>query len=140
MNVWLRWGLIILGLVIIFALVGYLQSEGIIPEFGWQGLTMVFAAFAAPFKAIFSGFGSQSKLIEQLTDKHKTIREQESVHRQDTDQVILEKETKIKELDKKLEEINRKIETIETKKTDVLREVETMSDQEKQNEAMQYWG
>lgn len=140
MKLWIRIIGIVLGLAVILAIIGYLQSEGIIPEFKWQGLTMLAAGLAGPIKLLVKSFGGKMKYVDELEEKHAKIREDEVIHRQQTDSEILAKETKIKELNSKINTLDNKINTIKEKQSQIPGEIENMTDEEKQNEAIKVWG
>ncbi|PIE85974.1 MAG: hypothetical protein CSA05_02945 [Bacteroidia bacterium] len=130
----------IFGILLILGIVGYLQSEGIIKEFKWQTLSMIAAAAAGPIKLIFKIFSSSSTKLDEILNEQAATREKEIVHRETMDREILEKEKRIEVLNKKLENIDAKIQKLETKKETVDSEIEVMSDEEKTNEALKYWG
>lgn len=135
---WLIIAAVILGVII---LLGVLSGFGLLPEFSWQGLTMLFAGLAGPaqygYNRVRDNMGSET---EQVLDKHKEIKKEEVKHREQIDKELKEKEAKIEALDKEIKLIETKIELIEVKRQNVSKEVKQMTTDEKIDEAQNLWG
>lgn len=133
-----RW-LITIGIIILVLIViGVLYENGSL-DFEWQTLTMIFAAAAGPYAFVKNKLLKDSR-TQELLKKHEVIRNEEVVHRKQTDEDIAEKQRKIEMLNKELELAEQRLEIIEAKKEKVDKQVKEMSVDELQDEAINYFG
>lgn len=117
-----------------FVVAGYLVYNGIIT---WQPLTMLFAAIAAPFRFLYGLFGSKE---EEIRERHRQVREAESVFQENLAAKIQEREDKITMLNRQVELIDGKLELLRQKRKLVDQEVESMSLSELQSEGQRLFG
>ena len=133
--------LVVIAIVVVIALgvIGYLYTQGYLQDFEWQTATMFFAALAGPYKMVMKWLKGNPE-EDEILGKHDKIKEEEKIHRAETDAKIQEKTQKIEELDKELEVVNKKIELVQAQKADVTTEVDQMSEDELKNEAQSLFG
>jgi peptidoglycan hydrolase CwlO-like protein len=96
-----KWFWIILIIIVIFLILGFLYSEGLI-KVKWQFLAMVLAAAAAPFNLIKNylagGTGKTDKILERQkdrVDKEKKRRARFDVYMKQKDEKINELESEV---------------------------------------------
>jgi septal ring factor EnvC (AmiA/AmiB activator) len=134
-----RW--IIIGAIILVALLifGLFYSQGYFSGVSWQGFTILAAALAAPFQFIF-GKAKQMTQTENFLKQNEAKQKEEKVHREQYDQMIADREKKLKELDKDIELLKTKVELVDQKREKVHEEVQNMTPQQKTKEAQDLWG
>jgi len=138
MEMFKRWGITIGIIVLVLIVIGVLYDNGVL-DFEWQGLTMLFAALAAPYTLI-KRWLVKDNYAQSIEDKYEELNRKEVKHRTETDAKIKEKELKIEELEVKIKNSEKEVERIEKKKKKVKKEVEQMSLDELQEEGANYFG
>ena len=133
-----RWLITIGVIVLVLIVIGILYDNGML-NFRWQGLTMVFAALAAPYTLVKNWLIKDRK-TQTLVNQHKDMLENEKKHRKDFDEQIKLKEDRIKLLDEEIKKSEKKVKEIEIKKKSVSKEVKEMSIEELQSEGVKYFG
>ena len=128
-----HWLIVIVILVAVFLIVGFLSDQGYL-NVKWQGLAMIIAAIAGPYKLLKNYINGGSKKTEKILDKHQKIEEEEKVHRVEYDQKIEEREKKIEKLDKEIDDLDKEIEKVEEKRKKVDKQTEKMSLDDLQND------
>ncbi len=124
----------ILVVVALGALV-FLSSQGVIP--GWQVLTMLGAAIAAPFKLLMNLFGDKEA---EIRAKHEKIRQQEAAFQESLDKEIEERKQKIERLNLEVASLDSKIDALKKKREMVDEEVENMNVAQLQVEGRRLFG
>ncbi len=133
-----RWLITIGIIVLVLIIIGVLYENGVL-DFEWQGLTMIFAALAAPY-TIVKKWLEKDSYSQGIEDKYEELNRQEVKHRTETDIEIKEKELKIEELEIEIKNKEKEVERIEHKKKEVKKKVEQMSLDELQEEGANYFG
>lgn len=120
--------------ILAIALVVYLHHIGVIR---WQFLTVLFAAFAAPFKWIVGLFtGSEAKIRE----RHAEVREQEATFQAELERRVLEREQRIAELNREIQMLNERLVTIENERRVVYEAVSKLPVEEQQKLGEELFG
>ncbi|MFQ5606046.1 MAG: hypothetical protein ACE5HS_22465 [bacterium] len=130
MKKWLI-GLLILGAIVAIV---YLDSKGII---GWQPLSMLFAAIAAPFRLLMGIFGNKE---EEIRRKHAAIRQQEAEYQSQLEGKILTHEQRVLALAREVEVLDARIEVLKKRRAQVDAEVDKMSVSQLQKAGKKYFG
>ena len=134
-----HWLIVIIVVIAIFLIVGFLHDQGLL-NVKWQGLAILIAIIAGPYKLLKNYLTGGSKKTDKIIDKHLKIEAEEKIHRKEYDEKIIEKEEKIQELEKEIIYLDKKIEKVEKKKKNVYKEVEKMDLDEVQNEFADLYG
>ena len=103
-------------------------------EMKWQTVTMLIAAFAAPFKF----FLGESE--EDIKKEHAEIRKREEKYQKDLGQKVVYREERIHELEQEIHNLDEQLSTIERRKQEINKEVDNMSLQELQLAGRKYFG
>ncbi len=114
--------------VVIGALV-YLSRAGLIP--GWQTLSIVFAAVAAPFKLLMSLFGDKEAEIRAA---HAKLREQEGDYQANLDSRIQSRQLSVDKLNQDIQAIDGRIDELRQRRENIDQQVEQMGLEELQSE------
>jgi hypothetical protein len=133
-----RWWITIIVIVAVLIVIGILYDNGML-NFKWTGLTMLFAALAGPYMFV-KNWLLRNREAQDILGKHEKMRADEKIHRKETDDEILKKEQRIKDLNKDIELSEKKIQLLEEKKKNVVKDVKKMSIEETQDEAINYFG
>ncbi|MEN9444742.1 MAG: hypothetical protein RIS47_1632 [Bacteroidota bacterium] len=132
------WILLIIVVVAIGAVIA-LSATGLMPKLSWQTLTMLAAAFASPFKALFDNFTKKDE-VDQIADKQKAVREAEEGYRKEMDAKYAEQQRKLDEINKEIEVKNVKLEVIEEKKKRIAAETKSLTIEQTKSEAKDLFG
>ena len=136
-RTWFWIGIII---ILLLGVLGYLYHKGLIHT-SWQWLTIILAAAAAPFKLLTSIFTDPKKQIEKIQKQQQARIAGEQQHRITYDQVIIEKEKRIRELEAKVNQLEDQIDQYELQKQSTKQEIMTTNDVETlSDEFMQAYG
>ena len=133
-----RWLITIGVIVVVLIVIGILYDNGML-NFRWQGLTMVFAALAAPY-TLLKNWLIKDRKTQTLINDHKDMLNKEKEHRKEYDEKIKLKEERIKLLNEEIKNSEQKVKEIEIKKKEVNKEVKEMSIEELQSEGVKYFG
>jgi peptidoglycan hydrolase CwlO-like protein len=133
-----RWWITIAIIVGVLILIGVLYENGLLNT-QWTGLSMIFAALAGPYTAIKSWLG-KDRTSEAVMKKYEYLKKEETQHRETTDLEIQEREERIRELDQKISDTQKEVEEIQRRKEKVREEIDDMSIEELQDEAVNYFG
>ena len=133
-----RWWITIAIIVGALILIGVLYENGLLNT-QWTGLSMVFAALAGPSTAITRSLG-KDRSTEAVYEKYEYLKKEETQHRETTDVEIQEREERIRELDQKISDAQKEVEEIQRRKEKVREEIDDMSIEELQDEAINYFG
>ncbi|MFQ5652147.1 MAG: hypothetical protein ACE5IY_19635 [bacterium] len=125
---------ILLALVAIAAVI-YLSKIGVLP--GWQFITMIAAAVAAPFKLLLNVLGDKEA---QIRKKHEQIRQQESEYQSLLDQSIEQRKQNILRLNMEIDKLDSKIDALKKKSELIDEEVEQMGLEQLQSEGRRLFG
>lgn len=136
MRSWLWVGLIV---VAIFLIVGFLHDQGYL-DVKWQGLAIIIAAIAGPYKLIKNYITGGSVKSQQLIEKHKKIGEEERARKKVYDEIIVEKEKEIEKLQREVEYLDRRIEDEKDSRKDIDEKVKNMDLDEKQDKLSDFFG
>ena len=121
-----KWIIIILVLVVAAALY-YMEMK-------WQTVTMLIAAFAAPFKYFFG------ESEEDIKKEHEAIRKREKKYREDLGQKVVQREERIRDLEQEIQDLDSQLAAIERRKREINKEVDNMSLRELQLAGRKYFG
>ena len=106
-----KWFWILLIIILIFAVLGFLYSQGLI-NVKWQPLAMILAAFAAPFtflkNFISGGTGKTSKILQQ--QKNRVA--EENKRRVQFDAYVKAKDERINELEAEVVKLETEVDSI----------------------------
>lgn len=133
-----RWWITIAIIVVALIAIGVLYENGLL-DTEWTGLSIIFAALAGPYTAIKSWLG-KDRTTESVLKKYEYLKKDEKQHRQITDEEIAAREERIVELDKKIADAQKEIDEIQRRKEIMREEVDDMSIDELQDEAVNYFG
>ena len=132
---------VVLGVLIIIGIIGFLQSQGVIPEFKWQTLTMIFAGLAAPFQLLARSFkSSDDEYPEKVIEEQEKAKEIERKHREEVDKSIKEKELRIELLNREVQTLDSRMQILKEKQQTIEPTIKKMSDSNKKSEAQDLWG
>ena len=121
-----KW-IILIVLLIVAAVLYYMEMK-------WQTVTMLIAAFAAPFKFFFG------ESEEDIKKEHAAIRKREQKYQQDLGQKVVHRQERIYELEQEIINLDEQLSDIERKKRKISKEVDNMSLQELQLAGRKYFG
>jgi septal ring factor EnvC (AmiA/AmiB activator) len=126
----------IIGFIIIIVLIGvvYLDKKGLL---GWQTISIIVAAIAAPFKFLMGIFANK---VEEIKKKHDEIRQQEAGYQAEIESKIQEREQRISNLTKELDILDSRIDVLKKQRELIDSEVEKMSLKELQEAGRKYFG
>ncbi len=133
------WIWVIIIIIAVFLIVGFLHDQGYL-NVKWQGLAMIFAVIAGPYKLLKNYIGGGSKKTKKMIEKHKQVAEEEKVHRKTYDADIAKKEDEIIKLEAEVEKLDKKIEDVRKEQQNIPKEVNNMSIDETQNEFLELYG
>ena len=134
-----HWIIVIVIIVAIFLVIGFLHDQGLL-NVKWQGLAMILAVIAGPYKLIKNYITGGTKKTDKILEKHEKIEAEEKIHREEYDKKVKEKEEKIQELENEIVYLDKKIKKVEKKKKNVHKEVEEMDMDELQDEFTDLYG
>ena len=122
---------IMLAVLVVGVIAGlvFLSKAGLIP--GWQALTMIFAAVAAPFKLLMNIFGNTEADIRKT---HEKIRQRESGYQEELESKIQERQSRIDKLNQDINTLDSKIESLRLRRENIDLQVEQMGLEELQSE------
>lgn len=132
-----KWIFGILIFIVGISILAYLYETGGL-DFGWQTLTIIAAALAAPIKWIINIFKTDT--IDEIKIKHEKIRDLEKQFQENLESSFNEKQRKIDMINKELELIDSKIKILDLKKQKVSEYVNGMSVEEKRNTFIELFG
>jgi hypothetical protein len=135
-NKWLLTGIII---VIVLIIVGIAYDQGLFDNIHASTIAMLVAGLAAPYMAL-KNWITGDKFRQQFRDKYTQMESDETVHRTDYDQKIVEKEQRVSELDKQIQLLDAKLEVLELKKKNVEQTVNKMSVDDTKKEVQNLFG
>lgn len=124
---------IFIGIIVLLLIVGFLYSQGLI-NVKWQWLTVILAALAAPFQLIASLFSSPNKKIIELQNRQQQRIAEEQQHRLQYDNILREKDQKIKELEITINKMKDRISELELQKQEKEKEIQNINDPQKLQE------
>lgn len=133
-----RW-MITIGLIVVALIViGVMHERGML-NFKWQVLTMIFAALAGPY-TLLKRFLIKDPRMREIENEQKINWKEEKEHRANIDAELAEKDAQIQKIRNELELAEKRLELIEAKKENIKKDIDKMSLEEKQNQAINYFG
>jgi uncharacterized protein YlxW (UPF0749 family) len=112
-------------LVIVAAGLIYVVESGLIK---WQPLTIIVAAVMAPFRFIWSLFGSE----KEIRDRHEKKRDEEHAFQLALEQKIQQREERVANLYKEVDYLEARMQVLRTEKEKISEELKTMTAEKKQ--------
>jgi cell division protein FtsB len=131
--------------IIILILIGLLIGLGImqdtkIIDIKWQWLSILVAAFIAPFKYLYSMLTPNKEKIQAIKDQHEMVRDQEHNYQKELEGRIQEREARIEVLNKEVEVLNSRVRLLEEKSKRVDDMVNNMTVDEKKEKFKELFG
>lgn len=114
-------------LIVIFLILGFLYSQGLI-KVKWQFLAMVLAAAAAPFKLLKNYLSGGSVKTDEILKRQKDRVEQEKKRRAQFNIYSQKKDARISELEAEVVVLKDKISNTELETEQNKKEVNNMTD------------
>lgn len=114
-------------LIVIFLILGFLYSQGLI-KVKWQFLAMVLAAAAAPFNLLKNYLSGGSVKTDKILERQRNRVEQEKKRRAQFDIYSKEKDAKISELEAEVVVLKDEISNIELEAEQNKKEVNDMTE------------
>lgn len=133
------WIWVILIVIALFLIVGFLDDQGYL-NVKWQGLAIILAAIAGPYKLLKNYIEGGSAKSKQILEKHKKVAEDEKIHREVYDQEIERREKEIEKLETKVKYLDKKIEKVREEQKEIPKEVENLTLDETKNEFLDLYG
>ncbi len=133
------WIWVILIVIAVFLIVGFLHDQGYL-NVKWQGLAIILAAIAGPYKLLKNYIGGGSVKSKQILEKHKKVAEEENIHRKVYDKEIERREEEIEKLETKVKYLDKKIEKVRDERKEIPKEVEKLDLDETRNEFLDLYG
>ncbi len=122
-----KWFWIILIIILVFLVLGFLYSQGLI-NVRWQFLAMILAGFAAPFTIIKNFLAGGNSKTNKLIQRHKDRVTQENLRRDEFDAYIAQKDKKIQDLEAEIVVLENDVENIELEIVDNEEKVNNMTE------------
>lgn len=119
---------IIFGVLLVFAGVGYMMLNGYLEDVTWEQVTIVIAAILGPIKLFFYNMrkDTMDKEIESIVQKNETVLPSNASFvntSSDLDKKMEEKQHKMERLENDLQLLNANLEVLETKKAKLTGEI-----------------
>ena len=132
-----KWFWIILVLLVIFLILGYLYSQGLI-NVKWQFLSMILAGFAAPFTILKRFLSGGNSKANKIITRHRDRVVQENNRRAKFDAYVAQKDKRIQDLEAEIVILENDVENIEREIIDKEESIDNMTEiEELQNAFME---
>ncbi len=120
------WVLIIL--VVIFLVLGFLYSQGIIKQISWQPLAVIFAAAAAPFTFLKNFFSGRSIRTDKILKEQQNSMNRLNRRKENFEVYMRVKDQRIKELEAEVIKLKDDINNMQMDMKDRENQINGMSD------------